>query len=236
MKPIIGITTESEFDDDNPRSRGKIQLNWNYFEMVSRFGGVPIVIPPTTDLDVVMPLLDGWLVPGGLDMDASHFHELNHPASKLQNPSRWELESEMYRRISADFPVLGICYGCQFINVMEGGSLQQHLPDELGHDDHSAGRLQTYHVVQDSILGRTVLLPTVSGKSYHHQAVRRLGRGVTATARHQDGTIEALEVESRRWTVAVQWHPERTPDDAATQSLFREFIHQATEFRQRKGS
>jgi len=231
MKPIIGITTESEFDEDNPRSRGKIHLNWNYFEMVSLHGGVPIVIPPTTDLDVVMPLLDGWLIPGGLDMDAIHFHEANHPASELQNPSRWELEADMYRRLPPEFPVLGICYGCQFINVIEGGSLQQHLPDELGHNDHGAGRLQSYHVVQDSILGRTVGVPTVSGKSYHHQAVRRLARGVTATARHQDGTVEAIEVESRRWTLGVQWHPERTPEDEATQNLFREFIRQATNFR-----
>jgi gamma-glutamyl-gamma-aminobutyrate hydrolase PuuD len=74
-------------------------------------------------------------------------------------------------------------------------------------------------------------VPTVSGKSYHHQAVRRLARGVTATARHQDGTVEAIEVESRRWTLGVQWHPERTPEDEATQNLFREFIRQATNFR-----
>jgi len=234
MKPIIGITTESQFDADNARSRGKITLNWNYFEAVSEHGGVPIIIPPTADLNVVVPLLDGWLIPGGLDLDAKHFHEVNHPAVELQDPSRWELESAIYNKIPSDLPVLGICYGCQFVNVIQGGSLNQHLPDELGHEDHGAGKLQTYHVVRDSILGRAIETDTVSGKSYHHQGVKRLGRGVSATARHQDGTIEAIEVSERDWTVAVQWHPERTAEDSASKHLFQEFIRKSSEFRSRK--
>jgi putative glutamine amidotransferase len=236
MKPIIGITTESQFDSDNARSRGKITLNWNYFELVSRHGGVPIVIPPTADLDVIVPMLDGWLIPGGRDMDAQHFHEANHPAVELQDPSRWELESALFEKISPELPVLGICYGCQFLNVIQGGSLNQHLPDELGHDDHSAGRLQTYHVVKDSLLGQVIETDTISGKSFHHQGVRRLGRGVVATARHQDGTVEAIEIPDRGWTVAVQWHPERTENDPASQNLFDAFIHEAADFRSRKGS
>jgi len=230
-KPIIGITTESTRDEDDPRTRGKIHLNWNYFSIVNRFGGVPIIIPPETDLDVVARLIDGWLIPGGLDLDAKHFFEVNHPAVKLQDPSRWELESALYAKIPEEMPVLGICYGCQFLNVVRRGSLEQHLPDRTGHDDHGRGSLQTYHVIQDSLLGQAAGVQAISGKSYHHQAVANVGKGLKVTARHEDGTVEAIEATDRPWEVAVQWHPERTPDDPATIGLFAEFIRQATAFR-----
>jgi putative glutamine amidotransferase len=233
-KPIIGITTESTRDEDDPRTRGKIHLNWNYFAIVNRFGGVPIIIPPETDLDVVSNLIDGWLIPGGLDMDAKHFFEVNHPSVKLQDPSRWELESALYAAVPEAMPILGICYGCQFLNVVRRGSLEQHLPDRTGHDDHGRGSLQTYHVIQDSRLGQATGAQAISGKSYHHQAVAKTGKGVKVTARHEDGTIEAIEATDRPWEVAVQWHPERTPDDPATIGLFTEFIRQAREFRAQK--
>lgn len=74
----------------------------------------------------------------------------------------------------------------------------------------------------------------VTGRSYHHQAVGRVGDGLRVVARHADGTVEALEATDRPWLIGVQWHPERTPEDAATQNLFREFVAAAARYRATK--
>jgi putative glutamine amidotransferase len=234
MKPIIGITVESTFDPEDARTRGKIELNWNYFEMVSRAGGVPIVIPPTADVGVILSLIHGWLIPGGLDIDASRFGDRNHPSVTLQDPSRFEIEEALYESAPIDLPILGICYGCQFLNVIRGGTLNQHIPDDPQADVHTGGAMQTYRLEDDSRLGQIFGQREVLGKSYHHQSVDRVGQGLQVVSRHQDGTVEALESRERPWTFAVQWHPERTPNDEATRRLFADFIEAARKFARRK--
>lgn len=127
--------------------------------------------------------------------------------------------------------MLGICYGCQVVNVLRGGSLDQHLPDGLGHDEHTGGTMQKYVVNVDSRLSQSTETAVIEGKSYHHQAVGRLGEGLWVTAKSEDGTVEAIEANDRPWLVGVQWHPERTPDDPATQRLFKRFVQAAAEYR-----
>jgi putative glutamine amidotransferase len=137
----------------------------------------------------------------------------------------------MYAELPSDLPVLGICYGCQFLNVKRGGTLIQHVPDAVGHEEHSGGTMQTYSVLDASALARSALASTIEGKSYHHQAVDLVGDGLVVSARAQDGTIEAIEDQSKAFWVGVQWHPERTPEDVATQNLFRAFIGAAAIYR-----
>jgi putative glutamine amidotransferase len=230
MKPIIGITVESKFDETDLRTRGKIELNWNYFEVVSRAGGVPIVIPPTADPGVIAGLIHGWLIPGGLDIDAARFGERNHPSVVLQDPSRYEIEEALFEAVSPALPILGICYGCQFLNVIRGGTLEQHLPDVPGTDVHTGGALQTYEFGEESRLRAIFGQSTVQGKSYHHQSVGRPGTGVRVVSQHDDGTVEAIESTERPWTFGVQWHPERTPNDSASLRLFADFIEAAREY------
>src|SRR6185312_7740915 len=117
MKPIIGITVDCEHDADDARTRGKLQLNWNYAQSVVDAGGVPIMIPPQADMGVVSKLIHGWLIPGGDDIDAAHFGEENHPKASLQDPARFEGESRLLAQVDKEMPILGICYGCQFLNV-----------------------------------------------------------------------------------------------------------------------
>lgn len=230
MKPIIGITVEPKADPGDARTRGKLTLNWNYPEVVANAGGVPIMIPPTADMAEIAKIIDGWLIPGGLDLDASNFGEENHPSVELQDPSRYQSEAELYKHVDPALPILGICYGCQFLNVVRGGSLIQHLPDQVGHDAHEGGTLESYALVGDSKLASVAGGP-VTGKSFHHQAVGRVGQGLKVTAKAEDGTIEALEATDRPWMVAVQWHPERSPDDAANQGLIKAFVEEAARFR-----
>ncbi len=230
MKPIIGITVESKHDPEDFRTRGEIGLNWNYFEMISRAGGVPIVIPPTADSSVVTRLLDGWLIPGGRDIDACRFGEPNHPEVDLQDPSRYEIEKALFRAVPVELPILGICYGCQFLNVVSGGSLIQHLPEVSGRVTHTNGPIQEYRVDSGSKLGAISAGHQVQGRSYHHQAIGRLAPDLREVAWHEDGTIEGVESSSRPWTVGVQWHPERVPDNPVSIALFAEFVRKAQLF------
>ncbi len=231
-KPIIGITGDIKAGKDS-RSRLEISLKSNYAEQVAKAGGCPIIVTPSTDMKLMAGILDGWLIPGGNDMDASHFGESNHQKVELQEPERFQMESELLSRVDPDLPILGICYGCQFLNVASGGSLIQHLPDQVL-TPHHVGELETYVVDPGSLAERALGGSIVKGKSFHHQAVAKLGSGVIATAHHEDGTIEAIEVPSRHWVLGVQWHPERTPDDPETASLFRAFIQAAIRYQAQK--
>ena len=224
MRPLIGITVESEYDGTNDRSNGKLSLNWNYASRVAEAGGNPILVSPMTDLGWVAKHIDGWLIPGGADMDARHFGEENHPTVELMNPKRWEMEDALYKLIDTELPVLGICFGCQFMNVKRGGSLIQHLPDVVEHNDHSGGTVENYELVGASKLSSVTRVARVEGKSYHHQAVKQVGEGLSVVAKHTDGTVEAVEDPTKPFFIGVQWHPERTPDDEATKNLFRAFI------------
>ena len=230
MKPIIGITLECKEDPEDQRSGGNLALNWNYAQAVSDAGGVPILLPPTADMTVLAKLIDGLLIPGGLDIDASQFGEVNHPKVELQDPWRFAGEAALMAAIEPEMPVFGICYGCQFMNVYRGGTLIQHLPDEVGHNLHSGGTLQSYEIDAESQLKEIVGIKTMEGKSYHHQAVAKVGNHLRVVAKGEDGVIEALEATDRPWMIGVQWHPERTLSDPASRQLFTDFIAAAQKF------
>jgi len=230
MKPIIGITVDCQQNLGDPRSGGQLRLNWNYTQAISDAGGVPILIPPTADMEAVAEIIDGWLIPGGDDIDAMHFGEENHPEVKLSDPSRFDAESRLFHAVETDLPVFGICYGCQFVNVVQGGSLIQHLPDVVGHSQDTGGTMQRYQIDASSKLANTVQDVSIDGKSYHHQAVSRVADGMVATARNEDGTVEALESTQRPWLVGVQWHPERTLEDPKTRRIFESFVAAAREY------
>jgi putative glutamine amidotransferase len=230
MKPIIGISVDCTQDREDLRTGGKLELNWNYAQAVADAGGVPVLIPPTADMSVLAEVIHGWLIPGGDDIDAANFGEANHPKASLQDPSRYDAEHRLFQAIDPTLPVLGICYGCQFLNVVKGGSIQQHVPDVVGNDSHSGGTMQQYPIDQASQLAGIVETNAMTGKSYHHQAIGRTATGFRVVSRHIDGTIEAVEATDRPWMIGVQWHPERTPDDGPTQKLFKDFVRAAAAY------
>jgi putative glutamine amidotransferase len=230
-KPVIGITVDAKRDDSNARTGGTLTLNWNYAQAVSEAGGVPILIPPTSDMRQLAQLIDGWLIPGGNDIDAKHFGQENHPSVKLIEEDRFEAETRLFDAIDSTMPVFGICYGCQRVNVRRGGSLNQHIPDVEGSEEHTGGVMQSYAVDRGSRLAETIASDSIEGKSYHHQSIRDLGADISVSARHADGTIEAIEDPRHPWMVGVQWHPERTMDDPKTRKIFTDFVKAAAEFR-----
>lgn len=230
-KPLIAITVESRHNPEDPRTGGKIELNWNYTQAIADAGGVPIVVPPVADMAEIADLVDGWLLPGGDDLDPALWGEAKHPKASLQDGTRFAAERRLFDVLPPEMPIFGICYGCQALNVLRGGSLDQHVPDTVGHEEHAGGTLQRYVVHIDSRLSAGAQAATMEGKSYHHQAVARLGEGLWVVARAEDGTVEAVEASDRPWLVGVQWHPERTPNDPATKRLFKKFVETAAAYR-----
>ncbi|MBS1704343.1 MAG: gamma-glutamyl-gamma-aminobutyrate hydrolase family protein [Armatimonadetes bacterium] len=234
MKPIIAITVESKFDPETPRSRGKLELNWNYPEEIVKAGGVPIIVAPMADMAELAPIVDGWLIPGGADINSSEWGEELHPEAEVQDGTRFNAEKQLFTHLDPQVPILGICYGAQALNVLHGGSLEQHVPDRTGHEHHSGGTPQDYTLDESSRLARMLGQTKVHGPSYHHQAIARLGEGISAVGHHDDGTIEAIEANGSRWLFGLQCHPERAPGENWTQTLFREFIQAAAAYRQTK--
>lgn len=230
-KPLIGISASAKFPTEDPLDVGMLTLKANYVAGVTEAGGLPILLSPRTDFSELVGLIDGWLIPGGDDIDPAVYGQDLHPKSGLIDPDRYAFERSLFEAAPPELPIFGICYGCQFLNVQRGGTLHQHVPDVVGHEDHAGGVLASYCVEPGtktaSILGAT----GVEGRSYHHQSVNRVGAGLAVTARHPDGTIEGLEATDRPWVVSVQWHPERTLDSEPTQKLFRAFVEAAAAYR-----
>jgi putative glutamine amidotransferase len=207
----------------------------DYERSVVEAGGDPLVV----DLSSGSPatLLDGvgaLLLTGGGDIDPALFGEDRHPAFQEAEPGRDALEiALLLQALATGLPVLAICRGVQVLNVAFGGTLVEHLPDEVGEKVLHRGPERAYvpHEVRLEPRSRLAALlgaQTLSPASSHHQAVRKPGAGLEVVARAGDGTIEALEHREHERLIAVQWHPEYTAhEDPRQQRLFEELVRWA---------
>jgi putative glutamine amidotransferase len=194
-----------------------------YVRAVARAGGRPLLIAPTPadleDPSELLGLLDGVLVTGGADLDASTYGEAAHPETEATSVDRDAFELLLVRHAAErDLPCLGICRGMQVVNVAYGGALEQHLPDRLEHDIHRGenGDFSNHQVEvePESLAAIAAGATRVAVKSYHHQGVARLGDGLRVTARAEgDDTVEAVEDAGRRFMLGVLWHPEEDEAD-----------------------
>jgi putative glutamine amidotransferase len=163
--------------------------------------------------------LDGLLLAGGADVDPSMYRAERHPKTVNTRPDRDRAEIALARRaLERDLPVLGICRGMQVLNVALGGTLIQHLPDDVGHTDHRRSLGSFDNADHDVRLTPGSLAAKAAGetvhatKSHHHQGVADLGEGLEATGWSVlDELVEAVELPDRRWALGVQWHPEADP-------------------------
>ena len=227
--PLIGITTYARDQDERFSQRTQ------YVDAVRRAGGMAVLVPPGDPrVEALLARLDGLIFAGGGDIDPALYGGRAHPEVYSVNRERDETEIALARRVvSSGTPTLGICRGTQILNVALGGTLHEHLPDVVGDriSHRSAQRLATRHPVSvkagsrlAEILGTTALEPS----SWHHQAVRTSAPGLEVVASAPDGTIEACELASHPWLVAVQWHPEtRAAEDPIEQRLFDAFVQAA---------
>lgn len=217
MRPVIGLTAYIE-----PARWGRWELlatllPQRYVEHLAASGGRAVLLPPDLpdDAEEMVARLDGLVLTGGADIDPVHYGAQPHPATEAARPERDVSELALLAAaIRRDLPVLGICRGMQLMAVVGGGTLHQHLPDVLGHDEHRPGDgAFGEHVVELALGSRAadILGERVTVRSYHHQGVDSSG-SATVSAWAADGTIEALELPGHCFALGVLWHPEAGTD------------------------
>jgi putative glutamine amidotransferase len=229
-RPVIGIPVGR----DVPAGPEYLRIRGTYSAALAAAGGVPLLIPPLADaaaLRQIFELLDGVVFPGGLDVEPGHFGEEQHITTQSD-----EVLDELELRLAGwavdeELPTLGLCRGQQLLNVALGGSLIQDLRSEgLEHPQspHHGPRSEVVHrldVAPESRLAEVFGVTSFAVNSYHHQAVRRLGRGLRAVAWSPDGVIEGVESLEHPWLLAVQFHPEDLVDvHQPSRRLFRAFV------------
>ncbi len=220
-RPVIGICTAlARANWGAWHEREAALLAYSYITAIHRAGGLAVMIPPDRHLadapDEMLDLLDGLILAGGNDIDPALYGADAHPETRHTMPERDRSELALARRaIERDMPVLGLCRGMQLINVAFGGTLRQHLPDDLGHEEHRRTLGSFEDADHDVRLTPGSLAAHAAGeeihatKSHHHQGVAEIGEGLEVTGISTlDDLPEAIEAPACRFVLGVQWHPE----------------------------
>lgn len=205
-----------------------------YVESLQRAGAQEAVIGPRhldhAEALAVLERFDGLVLPGGGDVNPSQYGQDSAPQTYGVNAQRDEFEFALCAAaIELQLPLLAICRGTQVLNVALGGTLHQHIADDFpGHGKPGVEGGQNVHpvlLVAQSRVADAMSSTLVDSSCHHHQAIDRLGAGLRVTARCEDGTVEAIELEGPGWVAGVQWHPEDTAAiDPAQQGLFDAFV------------
>jgi len=231
--PLIGLTVYREEAAWGVWRQRADLLPAQYAEAVTSVGGVPVLLPPS-DLagaaEAAVARLDGLVISGGADVDPERYDAEPHPRTANWRPDRDAWEAALLdAAASVDLPVLGVCRGMQLMAVHAGGSLDQHTPDLVGHEEHSPGGDEFGQVAVTTSAGSRVaglVGESLSVSCHHHQSVAD-HPGFEASAHAADGTLEAMEAPGDRFCVAVQWHPET----AADVGLLAGLVEAATAYR-----
>lgn len=212
------------------------RLTSKIISSVRAAGGAPLALTPAEDereIEKLATKLDGFVFAGGQDIAPSFYGEESR-GSRAPDIERDHFETALCRAaLERDKPLLGICRGCQLLNVVLGGTLTQDLPavDEKW-TLHSRSDVMRGYVHEVKILSPW-LFPNHSGEtmpvnSMHHQAIGRLSKHLQAAAVADGGIIEAVSAPAYKWAVGVQWHPEcLAEDDAVQMDIFRTLVEKA---------
>jgi putative glutamine amidotransferase len=235
MRPLVGITTYITPARFGGWEEESALVPADYTRAVERAGGRPLLVPPSEDgVEETLDVLDAVIFSGGSDVDPTAYGQDPHPETTGVEEDRDRAELALLQAaLARDMPVLAVCRGSQVLNVALGGDLVQHLPDLVGDDKHklTPGAYADHDVdlVPGTRLG-SLLGDHAPIKSHHHQGFGRLGEGLREAARAEDGTVEALEDPSRRFTLGVLWHPEAGED----MRLFEAFVAEARAYREHR--
>ena len=220
-RPIIGIAGTTN-------EHGKIDMSPHYLNAVWDAGGVGVLLAYTQDeqkLAEYAQTFDGILFAGGVDIDPVHYGEVIQFDSVEINPARDAFELALYRHVKpTGKPIFGVCRGLQLLNVVEGGTLYQHIE---GHRQDVPGeqRGQKTLVYKDSMLYTLTQESELMTNTFHHQNIKVLASTLVADAESEDGYIEAAHMPSHPFCLAVQWHPEiYQSQDPAMRRVFTAFV------------
>lgn len=240
-RPLIGCTTYRKTVGDNP-PMPVMGLASAYTEAIQAAGGIPVLIPLGLDeagLEAILAQVDGILLPGGGDINPSLYNgDKRHATLRDIDDDRDRVEMWLARTaVTRNIPLLAICRGHQIFNVALGGTLWQDVASQntiaIKHDFFR--QLPRHHLAHDvslttgSCLAQCLQMETVPVNSLHHQGIRDLAPGLTATAVAPDGLVEGIEAAGHPFAVGVQWHPENLTIVAPVMmGLFRGLVEAAS--------
>jgi putative glutamine amidotransferase len=229
-RPLIGVCAAVERANfgvwtDEPA----VLLPLSYSRAIHGAGGMMAMLPPdrlaTEEPGELLDRIDALVLGGGADIDPESQGVDAHPETVGSNPDRDRFEIALARAaLERGMPLLGVCRGMQILNVACGGTLDQHIPDRLGHERHrpelGAWAEHEVRVEPGSLAARAAGSDLLTVKSHHHQGVDEIPGPLTASAwATDDETVEAIESPDGDFTLGVLWHPEEDPEDRVIPSL-----------------
>lgn len=227
-RPLIAIPGRRS--DEAKGQRTPVVLGGRlYANAVQRAGGLPVVIPPTDDVNLIRATVercDGMVLLGGGDVSPSQYgREINARLFGVDEfIDAFEIAAVQHA-VALDLPVLAICRGHQILNVALGGTLIQHLENYEVHRD----TMHDVQLTQGSLVAEAMGTTQPVTHSFHHQAIDTVAPSLTVVGHYSDGTIEAVQHATATWIIGVQWHPEDTAEeDPANQGLFNALVQRAT--------
>ncbi len=215
-RPIIGITT-SDTNDSH-------KLNHTYITAIEMAGGLPVIVPMFNTPNAAQQfckLLHGLVITGGPGITTGLVGTLpdDLPAVTFR---RNRTDQLIYNTFADDTrPVLGICYGMQFINAQAGGQIYGDLHQHIQTDIQHRGSTHLVHIHPGTHMHR-LFGAEIHANSIHRQALATVGDGLTVSATAPDGVIEAIESPDAR-LLGVQFHAERMRE--ITSPLFTNFVN-----------
>jgi len=230
-RPRIGLCAALERARWTVWDQEAFLLSRSYADALREAGGIALMIPPDPWIvehpDDVLDALDGIVLAGGADIDPGSYGSERHRCTINTRPERDVVEIALARRaLERDIPLLGICRGMQLLNVAHGGTLIQHLPDDMGHTDHrrSLGSFDNadhdVRLAEGSLAARAAGQTLHATKSHHHQGIAKIGEGLVESGWSVlDDLVEAIEAPANTYALGVQWHPEVDPRSGVVRSL-----------------
>lgn len=231
MKPIIGITSYIIKDV----FRNYSQVGYEYIDKIEKANGIPIILPVLQqyneeELNKLIEGVDGIIFTGGCNVESKWYGEKSLKKEAKENDLRNKFERDLFFAAKKKKkPILGVCRGCQLINVLQGGSLVQSIDSEMNTEVYHKGtghrideKLHKVTLCENSLLKDIYNEKEVQVNSFHEQCIKRIGSNLRVAAKCcDDGVIEGVEYEGDFYMAGVQWHPEGMEDQLR---LFREFV------------
>lgn len=232
-KPVIGINMDVEAG--KPETYRIIPT---YVDAITKSGGIPVVIPPMPEKECseLVSRLDGVMMIGGNDYPPALYKQEVHSSVVPMAETRSNFDMILVKEVLKDgkIPFLGICAGCQALNIGSGGSLVQDIPSHYKESkvmhaspkgwQHGLAK-HTVKAEDGSRIGKIIGKEGRQVVTSHHQCVDKVGGGLQVAARTEDGVIESVESKEKDFVIGVQWHPER--DFETNRDLFAEFVKQS---------
>ncbi len=236
MQPVIGVTSSINFHTGDLPLGERQFVPWNYVKAIEAAGGLPVILPLLEEvnqgtIDGLLAKVDGLLFIGGVDIDPELYGQAPRNSLGPVAPERDRLEIPLMKRaLAEDVPLLAICRGIQVMNVAQGGTLYQDLPEQykdgIKHFQGAAMQYPSHKITieEGSVLSR-IASKEIRVNSFHHQGIDTIGDNLGVTAKAPDGIIETLEGTKQRFALGVQWHPEAMWfRDKVSLALFKELV------------